>query len=155
MDPLLRKLNLGDGSEIAALGAPEGMGPILERFAQDAAVTTELAPGATFVIAFVRTAADIARRAEEVAAATEGDATVWMAYPKKSSPLHGPEVSRDASWGPMGAAGFEPVRQVAIDGDWSAVRFRRVEFIERLTRDPSRAMTREGRRRATGGRRPA
>jgi hypothetical protein len=55
----------------------------------------------------------------------------------------------------MGAAGFEPVRQVAIDGDWSAVRFRRVEFIERLTRDPSRAMTREGRRRATGGRRPA
>jgi hypothetical protein len=154
VDPLLRKLNLKDEPEIAVVGAPEDLAPTLERFAQDVAVTTELAPGATFVLAFVRTAAEVARRAGEVAAATEGDAKVWMAYPKKSSPLHDPEVSRDESWAPLGEAGFEPVRQVAIDADWSALRFRRVEHIERLTRDPARAMTREGRRRATGGRPP-
>jgi hypothetical protein len=155
VDPLLRKLNLGDASEVAVVGAPEDMSPVLERFAEHATVTRDLTAGVTFVLAFVRTAADISRRAGEVAAATEGDAKVWMAYPKTSSPLHDAEVSRDESWAPMGAAGFEPVRQVAIDDDWSAVRFRRVEFIERLTRDPSRAITGEGRRRASGGRRPA
>jgi hypothetical protein len=31
-------------------------------------------------------------------------------------------------------AGFEPVRQVAIAADWSALRFRRVETIKKLTR---------------------
>ncbi len=41
----------------------------------------------------------------------------------------------------MGAVGFEGVRQVAIDEDWSALRFRRVEYIKRMTRDPKRAMT--------------
>ena len=155
MDPLLRKLNLKDEPEIVVLGAPEGLRPVLERFAEDVGVRTTLAPGAAFVLAFVRTAADIAERAQQVGGATEGDVKVWMAYPKKSSPLHDPEVSRDESWEPMGAAGFEGVRQVAIDGDWSALRFRRVEHIGRLRRDPSRAITGEGRRRTTGGRRPA
>lgn len=28
------------------------------------------------------------------------------------------------------AAGFRPIRQVAIDEDWSALRFRRVEFVK-------------------------
>jgi hypothetical protein len=34
----------------------------------------------------------------------------------------------------LGAAGFEPVRMVAVDEDWSALRFRRVGFIKTLTR---------------------
>lgn len=155
MDPLLRKLNFAGEAEIAVLGAPDDLAPLVEGFAAETGVRTELAEGATFVVAFVRTAAEIAARAGEVAAATEGDAKVWMAYPKKTSPLHDPEVSRDESWEPLGAAGFEPVRQVKVDDDWSAVRFRRVEHIERLARDPSRAISAEGRRRATGGRGPA
>ncbi len=154
MDPLLRKLNLKDEPEIVVLGAPAALAPLLERFSADVRVRTRMPARAAFVIAFVRTAAEIERRAAQVASGTEGDAKVWMAYLKKSSPLHDPEVSRDESWAPMGAAGFEGVRQVAIDDDWSALRFRRVEHIVRLARDPSRAMTREGRRRTTGGRRP-
>jgi hypothetical protein len=37
---------------------------------------------------------------------------------------------------------------VAIDEDWSALRFRRAEFIKTLTRDPGHAMSAAGRRRA-------
>ena len=36
--------------------------------------------------------------------------------------------------------------RAAID-DWSALRFRRVEFIKRITRDPKRAMTKAARER--------
>jgi len=31
--------------------------------------------------------------------------------------------------------GYEPVRQVAIDEDWSALRFRKVEQIKKMTRN--------------------
>mgnify|MGYP005835701873 CR=1 FL=1 len=41
---------------------------------------------------------------------------------------------------------MEPVRQVAIDEDWSALRFRRVEYIKTMTR--SFAMTLEGKAKA-------
>ena len=35
----------------------------------------------------------------------------------------------------LGEAGFEGVRQVAIDEDGSAIRFRHVDYIKSMTRD--------------------
>lgn len=71
-----------------------------------------------------------------------------MAYPKKSSKRYASDLSRDESWQPLGDLGMEPVRQVAIDPDWSAVRFRHAEHISRLDRDPSRLLSAEGRHRS-------
>ena len=45
--------------------------------------------------------------------------------------------------------GFEPVRQVAIDEDWSALRFRRAEHIKTMTR--SFAMTTTGKEKVGQG----
>jgi len=52
-------------------------------------------------------------------------------------------------WRPLGNAGFESVRMVAIEEDWSAKRYRRVEF-KSMTRDKGWAMTSEGKK--TSGR---
>ncbi len=57
-------------------------------------------------------------------------------------------INRDSGWKVLGDAGFEPVRMVAIDDDFSAVRFRRVEFIKTLTRDKRYAMSAKGKVRA-------
>jgi hypothetical protein len=43
----------------------------------------------------------------------------------------------------MGKAGFEPVRMVAIDEDWSALRFRRVEFIKTMNRPEEVRLTKK------------
>jgi hypothetical protein len=40
-----------------------------------------------------------------------------------------------SGWTPLDDAGFEIVSRVAIDEDWSAKRFRRVDFIKNMTRD--------------------
>ena len=44
---------------------------------------------------------------------------------------------------PMADAGFEPVRMIAIDEDWSAVRFRRVEFIKTMNRPEDVRLTKK------------
>ena len=44
------------------------------------------------------------------------------------------QINRDNGWNVLGREGFEPVRMVAIDEDWSAVRFRRAGFIKMMTR---------------------
>jgi hypothetical protein len=41
-------------------------------------------------------------------------------------------------------AGFEGVRQMAIDEAWSALRLRRSEYFKKMTRDENRAMTKKG-----------
>jgi hypothetical protein len=74
------------------------------------------------------------------------DPIVWIAYPKQTSKKFRCEFNRDTGWESLGLLGFEPVRQVAIDEDWSALRFRRVGNIKTMTR--SFSMTDEGRRKS-------
>ena len=127
----------------AALAAPQGT-----------TVSRTLRKGDTFdlALAFVSTLAQVEQRAAELAAAVPGDGLVWFAYPKASSKRHRCEFNRDTGWAALGEHGFEPVRQVALDEDWSALRFRRVEHIGTMTRDPEGALTKAGREKATAGR---
>jgi len=57
-------------------------------------------------------------------------------------------ADRDSGWNVLGAAGFEGVRMVAIDEDWSALRFRRAEFIKTMKRDSKYAMSKAGKKKA-------
>lgn len=84
-----------------------------------------------------------------ISKSTEGDSIVWIAYPKATSKKYKCEFNRDTGWTTLGKAGFEPVRQVAIDADWSALRFRRTEFIKSLTRRNSMTISAEGKRRTS------
>ena len=68
--------------------------------------------------------------ARALAPRAEGDAIVWFAYPKASSKTYTCEFNRDTGWAVLEELGFKGVRQVAIDADWSALRFRRVEFVK-------------------------
>lgn len=147
MSAIFRKLNLkGDGA-VHVIDAPTSFEPELAEVGATNPVERSLdgVAGASFAMAFATRQHEVDAFAEAVARATEGDATVWIAYPKGSSKRYTCEFNRDSGWTSMGAAGFEPVRQVAIDEDWSALRFRRVEFIAKLTR--SRAVTEQGRAR--------
>ena len=76
------------------------------------------------------TQAQLDRASKTLAAASEGDAVIWFAYPKGTSKRYTCEFNRDSGWKVIVGAGFESVRMVAIDEDWSALRFRRVEFVK-------------------------
>jgi hypothetical protein len=130
--PLFRKLNLAAHDLIHVLDAPLSFEPELEAL-RGVQVRRALPDGADvgFVLCFAAMQSDLRRRIPDVAAAAAGDAVVWFAYPKGSSKRYRCDFDRDHGWEALRAAGFDSVRQVAIDADWSALRFRRVEFIGR------------------------
>jgi hypothetical protein len=111
-------------------------------------IRRELHDASGFVMAFATTQAQVDAASERIATCTEGDAVVWMVYPKVRSRRYRCEFNRDSGWSVLGQAGFEAVRQVAVDEDWSALRFRRVEFIKSITRHPAGAISDAGRARA-------
>jgi hypothetical protein len=145
------KLNLKAQTEIVVLDAPASFEPELKALhGVRIRRTLPKTPSVAFFLAFVMTRADVARLAKAVGTLAPGDAVVWFAQPKKSSKRYTSELGRDmASWQSLGAAGFEAVRQVAIDEDWTGTRFRRVEFIKQMRRDQSGAMTKAGKARTT------
>lgn len=69
---------------------------------------------------------------------------VWFVYPKGTSKKYKNKINRDSGWEIMGKVGFERVRLAAIDEDWSALRFRRVEYIKTMQRRESIAQTKDG-----------
>ncbi len=73
---------------------------------------------------------------------------MWIAYPKGTSKRYACEFNRDTGWRALGRLGFEPVRQIAIDEDWSALRFRRADFIKSMTRAADRAISATGKAKA-------
>src|SRR5690606_35832131 len=100
-----------------------------------------------FVCVFVEKADQIKKFAQRLKDSFIGDATVWCAYPKKSSKLYKSDITRDYGWQPLGDLGYEPVRQIAIDDDWSALRFRNVEYIKKFERDSKMALSEGGKKR--------
>jgi hypothetical protein len=145
MSALFSKLNLSSQTEIFVLSAPQGFESEIVSLSgisvlQDADVAEEI----TFLLAFVRKQEEVSEIATIVAKKSKGDAIIWFAYPKKSSKKYTCEFNRDDGWDIIGKFGFEAVRQVAIDEDWSALRFRRVEFIKTMTRNKKRAISELG-----------
>ncbi len=150
MDALLKKLNFKNSERILVLGAPAGFAPFAKNFAADTTVETK--PVKTrkydFLLLFVKSRKDVRSQAAALPARCADDAVVWFAYPKKTSKKYECDISRDDGWQELGALGFEGVRMIAIDADWSALRFRRTEQIKSLNRDASRALSPKGKSRA-------
>ena len=150
MTPLFRKLNLKDQQRITVVNAPESFETELAALGSVTVgreVEAEELIG--FALAFVTSQAEIDRLSRLLASRTPGDPVIWFAYPKQSSRRYSCDFNRDTGWTSLGEIGFEPVRQVAVDEDWSALRFRRIEHITRLARDPARAISADGKKRAT------
>ena len=140
MNELWKKLNLKDQQQILVVNAPKSFGPILKQVG-DIKVTQRFGKSKkiAFVLAFVTTRTEIEQVTARIADLTERDAVVWFAYPKQTSKRYECDFNRDSGWEPLGKVGFQGVRQVAIDEDWSALRFRRAEFIKSKTRGARKA----------------
>src|SRR5260370_1031859 len=145
MASVFGKLNLKEQKQIVVLNSPPSFEPELKTL-RGVAVERDLKNVAQveFSVAFVTKQKEVDTLGKEVAKKAQGDAVVWFAYPKGSSKNYKSEINRDSGWKILGDAGFEPVWMVAIDEDWSAVRFRRVDFIKTLTRGKEHRMSAQG-----------
>ena len=130
MNPVFAKLNLKGQREIVAVDVPASFEPAL-RSLEGVTVLRDPARARSigFALAFATSQAAVDALAVVLCAKAEDDALLWFAYPKASSKLHRCDFNRDSGWRVLREAGFDSVRAVAIDDDWTALRFRRVEHI--------------------------
>jgi hypothetical protein len=145
MATVFAKLNLKDHKQIVVLDSPSSFESELAALVGVEVIRDlKKAKQVTFSLAFVSTPEQIDALAPQIALKAEGDAIVWFAYPKGTSKRYKSQIDRDNGWNVLGQEGFEPVRMVAIDEDWSAKRFRRASFIKNMTRPKSYRLTERG-----------
>ena len=142
---LLKKLNWKEGMKGSLLHPPQVFAGLLEDAGE---LPGDEREPLDFLLAFAQREEEVVRIMAEWKGKLGADPLIWFSYPKKSSPLYQKgNITRDQGWGALGEAGFEPVRQVALDEDWSALRFRKAGKIGKMTRNLEMALSEEGRAR--------
>jgi hypothetical protein len=152
MTPLFKKLNFKEQASLLCLNAPASFATELAAMSAVTGVhqTVDELAQIDFALAFVTQQSEIDRFMAQMAPKLVGDAVLWFCYPKGTSKKYRCDFNRDTGWATLGQYDLEGVRQVAIDTDWSALRFRKVAYIKTLNRRQSMALSDEGKQRTAG-----
>ncbi|TNE69558.1 hypothetical protein EP331_14100 [bacterium] len=143
MTPLFKKLNFKAQSRVHVLNHPEEFETELQAMSGFTGFSTSVSESDSidFVMIFVTQQSQIDSITKRIISRLKDDAVLWFCYPKGSSKKYSCDFNRDNGWTFLGNMGFESVRMVAIDENWSALRFRHVSFIKTLNRDAARRLT--------------
>lgn len=146
----IEKLNYKNQNPILVLNDPEEVKVLVNSFKTVCAIHSAInnAIKYNFVLCFIKNQSDIEYIVLNVIPQLLNDAVFWVAYPKKTSKKYKCEIDRDHGWDTIGLIGYESVRMVAIDNDWSAIRFRHVDKIKKLTRNSKIAISAEGKQKS-------
>ncbi len=149
MTPLFKKLNYKNQPSILSLNSPDSFEDELSKMAEFATILKSESQASLidFAIVFVTKQNEIDEAIGKVFPKLNGDAVLWFCYPKGTSKKYKCDFNRDTGWSELGKYNMEGVRQVAIDEDWSALRFRKTEYIKTLTRREGYAISDEGKKR--------
>lgn len=141
--PIVKKLQFKDlGQPVLMLNVPQAYQEVIHSLQGDVHTDPKQAPY-DFVQAFGTSNEELRRLAKIAAGSVADDGLLWLCYPKKSSKTYkNSDCSRESVAGILADQGYEPVRQIAIDEDWSALRYRKAGLIKKMSR--SFAVTAEG-----------
>ena len=132
VNKVLRKLKLNDQNPVLIINYPQEYQIAIDAIHVD--IHHKPKQKYSFIHVFVTALDDIETYAETAVNRLDGDGYLWFSYPKKSSKRYKSNVSRDSGWEVLGKHDFEPVTQISIDDDWSALRFRHVDHIKTMKR---------------------
>ncbi|NJO37265.1 MAG: DUF3052 domain-containing protein [Rhizobiales bacterium] len=118
--PLYQKLGLKPGMTCLAIAAPDHY-PALIADAEGVSVVTE-ADKAEVVHLFCRKARDLAAMAGAALSHVAKGGTLWVSWPKKSSPLF-EDLTEDGLRDVLLPLGWVDVKVCAVDKDWSGMKF--------------------------------
>jgi hypothetical protein len=121
---LAQKFQIKSG-KLIVLNAPQGYADHLAKELKDLTISTRAAGQAEAVLLFVNSLAETEKLTPKAGKLVKSGGMLWIAYPKGSSKVK-TDVNRDKLWPVVEYMGWRPVRQIALDEVWSALRFKPV-----------------------------
>lgn len=131
MHPVWKKMQIGERRRILLLAPPDEFAAAIDgahptwTFSRHPELTPDMEERPEVLVAFVMSARHVATLTETLSANGIDDETlVWICYPKKASRRYTVSITRDSGWDALLDSGWEGVRQISVDDDWSGLRFR-------------------------------
>jgi hypothetical protein len=132
MKNLLDKLNYKGHKRISVINAEETFVHSISSQLKDVIIDQKIDPRYPyqFIMIFVKSKSEVEMLAPMTLHNLMADGVLWFCYPKKTSKKYRSDIDRDHGWKALNDSGLYGIRMVAIDEDWSALRFRNKKFIK-------------------------
>jgi hypothetical protein len=132
MKNLLYKLNYKGQKRISVINAEEDFIHSISTELRDVIIDQKIDPRYPyeFIIIFVKSVLEVEQIAPITIHNLMADGVLWFCYPKKISKKYKSDIDRDHGWDILNDSGLHGIRMVAIDKDWSALRFRNKKYIK-------------------------
>lgn len=100
MDEIFKKLRLKDEKKVYVLNALDSFEENIKSIVDNFIINREIkeASKINFALAFVTGKEEVDELAKQIIPKMEGDAKIWMCYPKKTSKKYKTEINRDHPW---------------------------------------------------------
>lgn len=123
MQAVLKKLFFKGQAPVLVLNAPPEAKALAAAFGPGA-LTQPAKAKAAFVLAYALDKSAATKLAKTAPKFLEDGAAFWVAYPKGTSKKYKSDINRDSLNALMEGDGFDGVSLVALDDDWSAMRYK-------------------------------
>ncbi len=120
---LTDKLKLKKDLPLLLVDAPASVAPLFAGYSPHTGSCSVMQ-----VLLFVTQAKELEAAAPPLLNKLGDSALLWIVYPKKSGAIP-TDLNRDKGWEAVFNLGYEPVTSVAVDQDWTALRFKKKEQI--------------------------
>jgi hypothetical protein len=132
MKEVLKKLNYKGYKRIAVINSEESLFKAISDELKDVITDREIDQryAYDFMIIFVQTIKEVNDYSPAALHNLAADGVLWFCYPKKSSKMYSSELERDRGWKTLNDLGFYGIRMIAVDENWSAMRFRNIKYIK-------------------------
>jgi hypothetical protein len=124
---LMKKLQLTAGMRLWLIDVPRGIAEALSAGAEIELVGPH--DDHDGVLAFCRNPGEVESFAAQILPRLPPDGLLWFAY-RKGAVAKDSGLGRDTGWSPLVAKGFTTVRSIAIDDEWTGLRFRHEALVK-------------------------
>jgi hypothetical protein len=120
--PLHKKLGIRDDSKLALVGAPSDFSTRVGAVPVGTRIVDPRSKGLDVIVLFSTSLADLERRFGKLTSRLAPSGGLWVGYPKRSSSIETDLNFTNVQQVGLGA-GLVDNKSIAIDDDWSGVRF--------------------------------
>ena len=123
VNPVLKKLRFKGQNPVLLLNPPKEFQKTAKAF--ESTIHSKPKGHYEFILTFAYSLSDAKTTAKTVSRALGEKGVFWMAYPKGTSKKYKADINRDTGHALMEKLGFMGVSLVALDEDWSAMRYKK------------------------------
>ena len=121
-----QKLFIRENYEVLLLDGPSGYRKTLGKLPVGVTVSTRATGKFDLIQFFVTSAKELQQRLPKLKSKLQPGGLLWVTYPKGSSKIDS-DINRDSIYNFAATVGLQGVAMIAVDDDWSAFRFKKID----------------------------